>query len=296
MVRRAPSSSGWRFPAGFLILPCIMGMSKARLRLLGRLTNAGLRAREEHFLVEGTRAVREVLRATLDLEVRFVMVSSRLGERTAGRELLQLLAASPFPVEEVTDRELDAASDTGQSQGVLMVVREPRDPLSVHRWSAAPRLLLLDGVQDPGNAGTLVRAARAFGLEAVFFLDGTVDPWNPKVVRSMAGAFAHLPLVRISGPDALAWLEECRIPLYAADPGGESVRGIHPGSAWSLAVGNEGAGLRPALLRRATRVLSVPMAPGTDSLNVAMAGSILLFALSSSTLQSPPLSTSGGSS
>jgi TrmH family RNA methyltransferase len=257
-----------------------MGMSKARRRLLNRLADPRLRAREGHFLVEGTRAVRETLRATLPLEIRFAMVSPRLRESDPGRELAELLSASPLAVEEVTDGELDATSDTSQTQGVLMVLREPADPLSTLAPSGAPRVLLLDGVQDPGNAGTLVRVARGFGVHAVFFLEGSVDPWNAKVVRSMAGAFAHVPVVRIPLPDALTWLQERGVPLYVADPGGASVREFDPGSAWGLAVGNEGSGPRTDLLRKADRVLSIPMVSGMDSLNVATAASILLFALS----------------
>ena len=259
-----------------------MEMSGARRRLLGRLGNPRLRGREKAFLVEGVRGVKETLQARIHLDIRFALVSPRLTDSEAGGEVLSGLEARSVPVEEISEEEMVAVSGTEHPQGVLLVVREPGSPRDFLERCSSPRALFLDGVQDPGNAGTLVRAARAFGLDAVFFLEGSVDPWNPKVVRSMAGAFAHLPILRARAGEALVWLREKGLPLYVADIGGEDVRGIPVADAWGLVLGNEGSGPRATLARAASRVLTVPMTGGTDSLNVAMAGSILMFALSPS--------------
>lgn len=256
-----------------------MALSKAKARLVERLRSPRQRAREGSFLVEGIRGAGEVLRATLPMEVRFGLVSPCLRDSAAGAELADSLRSAPFPVEELPDAELEALSAVERPQGVLLVVREPPDPLARVPAGAGSRVLLLDGIQDPGNAGTLVRAARAFGLDGVFALDGTVDPWNPKVVRSSAGAVAHIPVARLSWADAAAWLDRAGAMLLVADPAGEDVRGFRPAIPWALAVGNEGAGPRKEILGRAHRVLAIPMAPGVDSLNAGMAGAILLFTL-----------------
>jgi len=258
-----------------------MSLSKGKTQTLERLRNPKLRVREGLFLVEGVRGVRELTQATLPLRIRFAVVSPRLSASHRGSEVLAALNASGTPVEEVADRELDPFSDTAAPQGVLAVVEEPEFSLAYllerdHR----PRLLVLDGIQDPGNAGTLIRAARAFGLTGVVALDGTVDPFNAKVVRSSAGSLAHIPVVRAGWPETCAWLSSGGVPLLVADAQGEGVRTRQMESPWALAVGNEGAGCRGGVLQASKGLLGVPMAPGVDSLNAAVAGAILLFALS----------------
>ncbi len=256
-----------------------MALSKTKTKLLERLRSPRQRPREGAFLVEGIRGCREMLRATQPLKVRFALVSVSLRESQEGRDLLSSLVAAPFPVEELSQAEFETVSHVERPQGAMLVVSEPGDPLTRMEGGPAGRILLLDGVQDPGNAGTLIRAARAFGLDGVLALDGTVDPWSPKVVRSAAGSMAHIPVARLTWPEAAGWLEERGVFLLVADPSGEDVRGFLPRAPWALAVGNEGAGSRPALREKAGRVLAIPMAPGVDSLNAGMAGAILLFTL-----------------
>ena len=228
------------------------------------------------------RGGREVLQASHPLKVRFALVSPRLEGTNEGRDLIAKLTSGSFPVHEIPDQELEGLSDTSMPQGLLMVVEEPREQLRAIEGVSRPRLLLMDGIQDPGNAGTLIRAARAWGVDAVIALDGTVDPWNPKAVRSAAGAFAHTPVLRLPWAEADRWLEERGIPLFLADPGGEDVRGFHPGPPWALVVGNEGSGPRAELFSKAKRVLAIPMVPGAESINAGVAGAILLFSLSGS--------------
>jgi TrmH family RNA methyltransferase len=182
-------------------------------------------------------------------------------------------------VEEVEDRELAALSDTARSQGVMLVVEEPRDPWPWQGRAGPWRVVILDGIQDPGNVGALVRVARAFGIQGVLALEGTVDPWNPKAVRGGAGAAAHLPVRRSSWQEARVWLRRHRIPVIVADPEGMDVRNARFPGAWALVLGNEGKGVRQEIREEADGLLSVPMLGGVDSLNVAAAGAILLFSL-----------------
>ncbi len=256
-----------------------MALSKEKTRLVERLRNPRLRPREGFFLVEGIRGIREVLRAPGPPEVRFALAAPRLLETEAGGELRSRLSQGRFPVVEVSDEEMEALSDTGRSQGALLVVAEPRGSLDALPAVPRPRLLLLDGLQDPGNVGTLVRAAWAFGVDGVLALDGTVDPWNAKVVRASAGALLHLPVVRAPWAEAAAWLAVRKVPLLVADARGEDIRGFRPECPWALVVGNEGAGPRRALLSAGARTLAIPMVPGADSLNAGVAGAILLFSL-----------------
>lgn len=250
-----------------------MTLSQRRERLVARLRAAKTRAREHAVLVEGVRAVSEALDA--GVEVDFAVTSPRLRSTRAGERLAERLTGRD--VVPVDDEELAQLSDTDRPQGVLLVCEEPSATLD--RVVRGGRYLVLDHVQDPGNAGTLVRAAVAFGLAAVVCLDGTVDPWGPKTVRSSAGMIFRIPVVRADAEEAASRLVAEAVPLFVADTVGEDV-GEHRGArSFALVVGNEGAGVRPELLARADKRLSVGMPGPAESLNVAMAGSILLHVL-----------------
>jgi TrmH family RNA methyltransferase len=179
------------------------------------------------------------------------------------------------------DDDLAKVSDTEHSQGVLLVGAEPEGSLGSIR--AKGRYLVLDAVQDPGNAGTLVRAAVAFGLDAVLCLEGTVDPWIPKTVRASAGMIFRIPVVRASWSEVVDRLREARVPILVADAGGVDARSQAPEpfarSGFALVVGNEGAGVRTQLAREADESIAVRMPGPAESLNVAMAASILLHLL-----------------
>jgi TrmH family RNA methyltransferase len=256
-----------------------MGISREKQKLIRRLHNPRFRVRERLFVVEGIRSTREFLGATLPLEIRFALVSPRLEGVEGGEELRNALGSLNVMVEEVEDRELAALSGTERIQGVLLVVEEPRDHWPWQGRSDPWRVVILDGIQDPGNLGALVRVARAFGIQGVLALEGTVDPWNPKAVRGGAGAAAHLPVRRSSWPEARAWLRRQEIPLIVADPEGTDVRNARFPEAWALVLGNEGRGVRQEIREEADALLSVPMLAGVDSLNVAVAGAVLLFSL-----------------
>ena len=228
-------------------------------------------------LVEGVRSTAEALAAGAD--IRFLVQSPRLLGTEAGRALASTLAGEGLEAEEVDDSDLDELSATEHPQGILCVCSEPGLDLGQLGERGPSRLLLLDGLQDPGNLGTLIRAGRAFGVDAVIVLDGSVDPWNPKAVRAAAGAGFHTPIARAPWAEAEPWLEEQGIEVLAADPAGDDVRSFRPSDAWALAVGNEGAGLRTEIASASTKRIAIPMPGSAESLNAGVAGSILLYSL-----------------
>ncbi|MSR37147.1 MAG: RNA methyltransferase [Gemmatimonadetes bacterium] len=250
-----------------------MGLSRARERLLARLRERRGREREALFLVEGIRSAGEALAARA--RVSFALVSPRLGELAGGAELRGRLEEARLDTVELSDGELAAVADTQTSQGVLLVCAEPDAP----SWPAGEGpLLVLDGIQDPGNVGTLLRAAGAFGVADALVLDGSADPYNAKAVRAAAGAIFRARLHQARWEDAAPALLE-RGPLLVADMGGRDVAALRPPATWTLVIGSEGAGPRPAVRAAATEVVSIPMPGGTESLNAGVAGSILLYVL-----------------
>jgi TrmH family RNA methyltransferase len=176
----------------------------------------------------------------------------------------------------LSDAELAAVSATEATQGVLAVVVEPSDAW-VDGIGPDSRILLLDAVQDPGNVGTLIRTAAAFDLDGVVLLDGCVDPWNPKAVRASAGAAFRCPVALRPWTAMASLLDAAGPALWVADAAGvvpgDSVRA----GGWALVIGSEGSGARSAIRERAAGLAAVPMPGGTESLNAAVAGSILVY-------------------
>lgn len=252
-----------------------MALSQRRTAIIGRLKSRKTRQREGLVLVEGVRACAEAIAA--GASVSFGITSPRLDTTEAGAALRRTLDG--HDVESVEDEDLARLADTRTPQGVLLACREPTTGLDELEGR---RFLVLDAIQDPGNVGTLIRSAVAFGLDGVVCLDGTVDPWSPKAVRASAGLVFRCAVVLASAPAALARLAELDVPiLVASATGGRASEGGAAGAhEFALVVGNEGAGVRPDVRAAAGAEVSVRMTGPVESLNAGIAGSILMHTLS----------------
>jgi TrmH family RNA methyltransferase len=193
-----------------------------------------------------------------------------------------LAAAADRGIEimEVSDADFDSAAETDAPQGVLGIGDIPARSWDSVTIGTSGRVLVLDAVQDPGNVGTMLRSAAAFGASATVALPGTVDLWNAKVVRSGMGShFTHLAFA--STLDELNdWLTANGVAFWGADARGrplpELAMKVPPRLA--LAVGNEGSGLTDPVRHRTDDLVRLPI-DGVESLNVAVAASILLYQL-----------------
>jgi TrmH family RNA methyltransferase len=258
------------------IVPESSPLSKRKEALLRGLARKSTRAQRGSFLAEGTHVVEEALAGRWTV-TDIVATPSALADIRRWQAAGRLDGVDVAFTDARTFRKL---ADSLHPQDVLGVVREPRLALAdVH-----PRgpVLVFDRLQDPGNAGTLLRTLHATGGTTALALTGTVDLFNPKVVRASAGSLFHVEVVtHVSPADAVAWLEVRELPLFALDGRGEPLFGapFETPRRFAIAVGNEGAGLAPALVDRAARRLAIPMARGVQSLNAAVAGSVALYEL-----------------
>jgi TrmH family RNA methyltransferase len=182
---------------------------------------------------------------------------------------------------EVSEKDFRSAAETESPQGVIAIGQVPDRSLDTLDVAGVCRLIVLDGVQDPGNAGTIVRTAAALGATATVALPGTVDLWNPKVIRSSMGAQFQHPAFHTSIDDLLAFLDRERIELWATDASGSALEKSGAPLRLAIAVGNEGSGLSPAIRAKAIRTVSLPIAANVESLNVAVATGIILYELRS---------------
>lgn len=240
-------------------------------RFRSLLTDRKDRRRERLFVAEGVRLFEEALRS--NAHVADVLYNAeQLGTTERGQALLEQIQALPDAQEAAPD-VLAAASDTVTPQGVVALVRWPE----VEGMRSGVQLVL-DAVQDPGNVGTLLRTALATGVTQVICIAGTADVYSPKVVRAAMGAHFRLAIVQdVQWDEAPSFLLEAdnvyvavagaTMPYYAAD--------------WrqpaALIVGNEANGVSERGLAAATKQISIPMSGPVESLNAAVAGSVILF-------------------
>lgn len=252
-------------------------LSKADSNLIHALKSRSGREKHGLFLAEGIRVVEDLLAAGIDLE--FAVVSTTLGDSARGAALREALGRATA-TRELDEHALARVTDTDTPQGVLAIARVPATRLGEVELATDALLLVLDAVQDPGNVGTLIRSADAFGVAAVVALPGTADFWAPKVIRAAAGAAFRRPLINAPEPEVWQWLAQHDVASYGADMAGQPVDTIAPSGRTALVVGNEGAGLREPTRARVTALVSIPMRGRTESLNVGVAAGILLYEFS----------------
>ena len=234
------------------------------------------RERSGKFVAEGVRTVEELLKSGLTIEG--VLASPTASENSRSQALLDHARDAGVAVVSVSESEFVSAAGTDAPQGVLAVARAPERTLD-SLPATGLRVLVLDGLQDPGNVGTILRTAAAFGLSATIALPGTVDLWNAKVVRGAMGSHFVHPTLACSTAALAPFLRERGIPLWGADASGTPIPEVRVPAQWALVVGNEGAGLSPATQALVADTLALPISTLVESLNVAVATGILLFAL-----------------
>ncbi|PSR22152.1 MAG: RNA methyltransferase [Sulfobacillus acidophilus] len=235
------------------------------------------RKKSQETVIEGYRLIEEALAA--GVTPRVVVYSPKWVERAEGRSFLIRLQALSIHLFYVTDRLFDEITQVETPPGLLAVVPVP-EPLPLQRVlerTDYPLLLpVAVGIQDPGNLGTLMRASLASGAASMAMGPNTVEAFNPKAIRASAGAVFRLPLVELTSPD-MARLREAGVGVKAATvSGGTPYYDVDWSAPTVLLLGNEGNGLDESWLAQAQTV-TIPMSWAADSLNVSLAGAVILF-------------------
>jgi RNA methyltransferase, TrmH family len=246
----------------------ILSSQNAKVKLVRGLAGRAKERREAGaFLAEGVRLVEEALVAGWPF--RFVLHTGELSER--GHELVAKLVEHKIDVDEVDSSLMKSLSETETSQGILAVLDEHElamiEPLDF--------VVVADSIRDPGNLGTLLRSADAAGAQAVLLPPETVDAFSPKVVRAGMGAHFRVPI------RAMAWEQvgalTMGLKVYLADMQGASCWKADFKEPLALIIGGEATGATKPARQLAERLVSIPMLGQAESLNAAVAGSILMF-------------------
>ena len=261
-------------------------MSQARIRQIGSPTNSLVKVyrralakgttREGWLAVEGPFLVKEALAASPAVRTHSTLISESGIAKFAG--LLEELPADAEAVR-VPDRLFEQVAQTQNPQGIAALVELPHFNLDTIVTGQNLLLLVACGLQDPGNLGTLMRSAAAFGASALCTLPETVSLFNPKAVRSSAGAIFHLPVLQdLSVNDLLHRLRAARVRIVAADRHStSSLDQADLGGSVAILIGREASGLPLEIAREASQILNIPIRPGMDSVNAATAGSVFLY-------------------
>ncbi|WP_208560419.1 TrmH family RNA methyltransferase [Marinilactibacillus kalidii] len=232
------------------------------------LTKKG-RTKAKQYIIEGHHLIEEAFKSGASIECLIISDHVELTEW-----MKQIETNEYF---EVSENVAMALSETGTTQGVFAVVGIPEEA----RIVIDKPYLFLDGVQDPGNVGTLIRSADAAGFGGVVLGEGSADLYNPKTLRSTQGSHFHIAMYTGIIEEWINHFQTAEYSVYgtALDERAVSYLGEKQHQPFGLIVGNEGAGVRAALLELTDKNLYIPIKGQAESLNVAIAGSILMFSL-----------------
>lgn len=190
--------------------------------------------------------------------------------------LLERAAAAGGTLYSAPDALFELASDVETPQNVIFSCRQP--DWTPESLTGCAQVLLLDGVQDPGNLGTILRTAEAFALGAVVLCEGCADPFSPKVVRATMGAVFRLPCVRLPLADAVTRLRGQGMDIYATALHADSVPlGSVPLGRAAVIIGSEGRGVTPQAIEQSDRRVIIPMRGRAESLNAGVAAAIVIY-------------------
>jgi TrmH family RNA methyltransferase len=249
----------------------------ALVKGVAKLSKKDARSLTGLFLLEGPQGLKEAL--NVPKQIVELYATPECVQRYP--ELFERAQKARIELVLVSERVLEQMCDTSTPQGVLAVCQQLHVSLEAI-IAAKPKLVaVLSQVRDPGNAGTVLRAADASGADAVIFSTNSVDVYNPKVVRSTTGSLFHLPFaIEVPIETAIEKLQAAGIQVFAADGGGQLITELEPEvlaapTAWVF--GNEAWGFEPAVLAATDRVVGLPLYGDAESLNLATAASVCLY-------------------
>lgn len=243
-------------------------LSKTQVKYIQSLYHKKFREEYGHFVVEGPKMAEEAIRLWVH-DILHVYAGTDWMNQNADAAV----TLGPL-VTVVTDAEMQRVSSFHTPSDVLVVMRKPvrKQPAN---WDGIT--LLLDGIQDPGNLGTIIRTADWFGVKKIVCGEGTADCYNPKVIQATMGSIFR---VDVHYEDLHSLVSGSTIPVLAASLDGSPLHHEEKFTNAMLVIGNESQGIQPELLEKATRKILIPGQGGAESLNAAVATGILLYAMS----------------
>jgi len=237
-------------------------LSKSQISLLKSLHHKKFRSEHGLFLAEGNKSVKEFIDSAYQIEAIY-------HTPTIDPNLLKLSRKMNFNEISLTDVEKISTMKTPQD--IIALVKIPEWPVLSENMLQNKFSIVLDGIQDPGNMGTIIRTADWFGIKHIICSDDTVDVYNPKVVQATMGSIAH---VNVYYTGLETFLSKIKLPVFGALLEGENIYKTNFGSEGLVLMGNEGNGLRPEIIKIVQHAVTIPRMGNAESLNVGIATAI----------------------
>ena len=228
------------------------------------------------FLIEGIKIVEECI--DNGYPITNILYSDELFNVRGGEALFNKIKSYDRLIN-IPDKLYRYISDVENPQGILAIAEFEINSIGNIKDKENPFFLLLDEVQDPGNMGTIIRTADAFGIDGIIVVEGCVDIYNPKVVRSTMGSIFRVPIYyEADGIDAINKLKKENITIYSTSlKGSQYIQDIDFKKGCTLIIGNESRGVCKALYTLADKLIKIPMVGEAESLNAAVASSIIMY-------------------
>jgi TrmH family RNA methyltransferase len=250
-------------------------MASKLITLVRNLQQRKGRKRSSLAVAEGVRLVEEAMQAGIGFQG--AVFCSSLSKTGRGAALLADVAAHAILIEEVDERTFGDLAGTDTPQGILAVIEPPKWSLDTIEPRPRFPVLVVDGVQDPGNLGAILRTADGLGTPGVILLKGTADASNAKALRASMGATFRLPISRATIEELSAWACEREVSIWVAGADGTPLHRTKAPDKLAVVIGNEGSGVSLETANLACGNVSIPLARGAESLNVAVAAGIILY-------------------
>jgi len=256
--------------------PDLTSTANPMVKAVSKLRDRRERDRTGLTIVDGAREVRRALEAGATVDEAFVCVPLLQGEDA--RAAYGQLEARGIPVRTTSPTVFEKLAFGERAEGILAIVRIPSTELDDLRLPPDPLVVVLEGVEKPGNLGAVLRSADGAGADALIVASGRTDPFNPNVIRASAGTVFSVPLASAPADDVIAWLSTRGIRVVAArvDAPTTYIDANLRGSI-AIALGNEADGLTDAWDRAGVDQVSLPMHGIADSLNVSVTAAVLLY-------------------
>ncbi|MDZ7332597.1 MAG: RNA methyltransferase [candidate division KSB1 bacterium] len=251
-------------------------LSKARFNYILSLKRKKYRETHRKFLVEGYHLCTEAIRS--DFEVETLLIAPELLAKEKYTDLLNLASLKAIKVEKIEALDVRKLADTVNSQGIFAIVEQKKFHLDDVIRSGFEFGIVIDAGQDPGNLGTIIRTCDWFGVSAIFLGKGTVELFNPKVVRSTMGSIFHLPIVeQLDLCDWLPRMKQLGYSIFGADVNGTyAYHQVTYPRPLLMVIGNEHHGIRPKLYPYFDKLVKIPSYGKAESLNMAVAAALII--------------------
>lgn len=255
----------------------IISSNNSLIREIQMLKTKKQRDKKKKFFIEGLRFVEEALNSRT--KIKDVIISEKFNETTSSDLIIDRILKENYNINMVSDKIFKEISDTENPQGIMAILEYNHKNLDNIISEENNFIVILDCVQDPGNMGTIIRTADAAGVTGIVISKGSVDPYNPKVLRSTMGSIFNVPVAVVEDLEqALEILQIKKIKIFgAALEGTKNYFDINFEDNVAIAIGNEANGLSDSVKAIADELLKIPMIGNTESLNASVAAALLMY-------------------